>query len=122
MTAILRTKQRPNALLIGDAGVGKTQIVEELANRLVNDDPIIKNMLGDVVIYELPLSKIVSGSAFAGQLEEKLHAVIDFAKDPKNKAILFIDEIHQILGSANTSPSYSKIAQILKNRTRSRRP
>lgn len=114
VTAILRTKQRPNALLIGDAGVGKTQIVEELANRLVNDDPIIKNMLGDVVIYELPLSKIVSGSAFAGQLEEKLHAVIDFAKDPKNKAILFIDEIHQILGSANTSPSYSKIAQILK--------
>lgn len=114
ITAILRTKQRPNALLIGDAGVGKTQIVEELANRLVNDDPIIKNMLGDVIIYELPLSKIVSGAAFSGQLEEKLHHVIDFAKDPKNKAILFIDEIHQILGSANTSPAYSKIAQILK--------
>lgn len=109
----LSSKKRPNALLTGHAGVGKTQIVEELARRLVNDEPIAKALLGDAVLYELPLAKIVSGSSYVGQLEEKLYQVIEFAKNPKNKCILFIDEVHLITGS-NQSETYGKISQILK--------
>lgn len=111
--SVLASKKKPNALLTGDAGVGKTQIVEEIARRLVNDDPIVNGMLKGVTLYELPLGKIVSGSSFIGQLEEKLYQIIDFAQDPKNKAIIFIDEIHQIMGS-ETNPTYNKLAQILK--------
>lgn len=111
--SVLKTKRRPNALLIGGAGVGKTQIVEEIANRLVNNDPIVKTILGDVTIYELQLSQIVSGSSFVGQLEQKVQTIIDFAKDPDNNVILFIDEIHQIMGGSKSS-QYNQIAQIIK--------
>ncbi|MGX1195837.1 AAA family ATPase [Metabacillus sp. SLBN-84] len=112
--SVLSSKKKPNALLTGPAGVGKTQIVEEIARRIVNDDPIVNGILKDVTLYELPLGKIVSGASFVGQLEEKLYQVIDFAQDPKNKAILFIDEIHQIMGSSESNPTYNKLAQILK--------
>ncbi|MCR6108563.1 ATP-dependent Clp protease ATP-binding subunit [Salipaludibacillus agaradhaerens] len=110
---VLSSKKKPNALLTGDSGVGKTQIVEEIARRLVNDDPIVKGVLKGITIYELPLGKIVSGSSFVGQLEAKIYQVIDFAQNPKNKAIIFIDEIHQIMGS-ESNPTYNKLAQILK--------
>lgn len=111
--SVLASKKKPNALLTGPAGVGKTQIVEEIARRLVNGDPIVNGMLKGVTLYELPLGKIVSGSSFVGQLEEKLYQIIDFAQKPKNKAVIFIDEIHQIMGS-ETNPTYNKLAQILK--------
>lgn len=114
MLSILNTRNHPNVLIKGNAGVGKTQIVEEIARRLVNGDPIVNGILKGITIYELPLSNIVSGSSYVGQVEEKLKGVIDFACNPKNKIILFIDEIHQITGSSNSSPSYTKIAQILK--------
>lgn len=112
--SVLASKKKPNALLVGEAGVGKTQIVEELARRLVNDDPIVKGMLKDAVIYELSLNTLVSGASFVGQLEEKVKQVLTFAQDPKNNVILFIDEIHQITGSSDTNPTYHKIAQQLK--------
>lgn len=112
--SVLASKKKPNALITGPAGVGKTQIVEEIARRLVNGDPIVTGMLKGVTLFELPLGKIVSGSSFVGQLEEKLYQVIDFAQDPKNKAILFIDEIHQITGASESNPTYDKLAQILK--------
>lgn len=110
--SILNTKNKPNALLTGHAGVGKTQIVEEIARRLVNGDPIVSNILKGVTIYELPLAKVVSGASYVGQLEEKIYSVIDFMQDPKNNAVLFIDEIHQIMG--DKSSTYDKLAQILK--------
>lgn len=109
--AVLIGKNKPNALLIGSAGVGKTKIVEDIAFRLANDDPIIPDKLKGFTIYELPLSNIVAGSSFVGQLEEKLQCVLDFMQDKKNKAILFIDEIHLVVGDSQT---YSKIAEILK--------
>lgn len=112
--SVLSKKKKPNALLTGQAGVGKTQIVEELARRLVNNDPVVNGRLKGYTIYELPLGKIVSGSSYVGQLEEKLYSVIEFAENRKNKAILFIDEIHQITGGSNTNPTYDKITQILK--------
>lgn len=109
--AVLIGKNKPNALLIGSAGVGKTKIVEDLAFRLATDDPIIPDKLKGYTIYELPISNVVSGSSFVGQLEEKVKCVIDFMTDKKNKAILFIDEIHMIVSDSQT---YSKIAEILK--------
>ena len=109
--AILIGKDKPNALLVGAAGVGKTKIVEDIAMRIENDHPSIPSALLDSTIYELPLSNLVAGSGIVGQLEEKVNAVVDFISDPDNKAILFIDEIHQLI---NGNPSYDKIAQILK--------
>lgn len=109
--AILIGKNKPNTLLVGSAGVGKTKIVEDLAYRLASNDALIPDKLKDYTIYELPLSNIVAGSSFVGQLEEKVKAVIEFMSDKKNKAILFIDEIHMLVGDNQT---YDKIAQILK--------
>lgn len=112
--SVLSSKKKPNALLTGEAGVGKTQIVEEIARRLVNNDPIVSSLLKDSVIYDLSLNNIVSGASFIGQLEEKVKNIIEFAQNPKSKVILFIDEIHQIAGAAESNPTYSKIAQQLK--------
>lgn len=113
IVSVLQTRKKPNALMKGDAGVGKTQIVEEMARRIVNDDPIVGNLLKGVTIYELPLSSVVSGAGIVGQLEQNIEEVIDFAQDPDNNAIIFIDEIHQLMaGSSN--PTYDKIAQVLK--------
>lgn len=110
---VLISKNKPNALLVGPAGVGKTKIVEDLAFRLANNDALIPDKIKGYHIYELPLQNVVSGSSLVGQLEEKVQAVINFIADPKEKAILFIDEIHQ-LTTSSASSIYQKIAQILK--------
>ena len=102
---------KPNALLIGAAGVGKTKIVEDIARRIANDDCSIPSQIKGHTIYELPLSGIVAGSNLVGQVETKIKKIIDFASNPDNKAILFIDEIHMLKGD---SQSYDKIAQIMK--------
>lgn len=106
-------KNKPNPLLIGQAGVGKTKIVEDIACRLANDDALVPDKLKGYTIYELPISNIMSGSSLVGQLEEKVQSVVDFISDKSNKAILFIDEIHQLIGS-HSSDHYQKVAQILK--------
>lgn len=108
---ILSSAKKPNALLVGDAGVGKTQIVEEIANRIVNKDPIVSEML-DRTIYELQISSLVAGKSLVGQLEQTLEDIINFASDPQNKAVLFIDEIHQLMSDRDSTSE--KIAQILK--------
>lgn len=113
LTGVLIGKNKPNAILVGPAGTGKTKIMEDLAYRLENNDPTIPDKLMGYKIYELPLSNIVSGSSYVGQLEEKIKAVIDFASDPKERVILFIDEIHQ-LADDHAGQTYAKIAQILK--------
>ena len=102
---------KPNALLVGAAGVGKTRLVEELARLLANKAPIIPRALAGYTVYELPLSNIVSGSGLVGDVERKTKNILKFAQDPKNKAILFIDEIHMLVSDNNT---YDKIAQMLK--------
>lgn len=109
--AVLIGKNKPNALLVGPAGVGKTKIVEDIAYRIASGDPSVPDKLANCHVWELPLSNIVAGSSFVGQVEEKIKAVIDFACDPKNHVILFIDEIHQLVGDSQV---YGKIAQILK--------
>lgn len=112
LMSILNTLNHPNALLIGDAGVGKTGIVEELARLIVTKDPLAMAMLEGYTIYELPVSNIVAGKSYVGQLEQGLKALIEFASNPDNKVILFVDEIHQLM--SNQGSSNDKIAQILK--------
>ncbi len=104
-------KFKPNALLVGPAGVGKTKIVEDIARRIANNDPLIPKNLRDYTIWELPLSNIVSGSGLVGDVERKTKAVLEYAQNPNNKAILFIDEIHML---AEGNQTYDKIAQLMK--------
>lgn len=111
--SVLIGKNKPNALLVGPAGVGKTKIVEDIAYRLQNDDPLIPNALKGYTIYELPLQNVVAGASLLGEFEENVKAVVDFISNPKEKAILFIDEIHQLTEESSTT-TYKKIAQFLK--------
>lgn len=107
----LIAKNKPNAALVGPAGVGKTKIVEALAWMLANNDPLVPDQLKGKTIYELPLNSLVSGTQYRGQMEARVKAVLDFLSDPANAAIVFIDEIHQLVGR---DESYQKIAQTLK--------
>lgn len=109
--SILIGKNKPNPLLIGSAGVGKTKIIEDIAMRIANDDPLIPTQLLDSTIYELPISNLTANSMYRGQLEERVKKLIDFLKNEDNKAILFIDEIHQIVSNSSAN---NEIAQILK--------
>lgn len=111
MLSCLIGKFKSNALIVGPAGVGKTKIVEDIARRIANDDPLIPDRLKGYTIYELPISSIIAGSCYVGDTEKKAKSVIDFATDPENKVILFIDEIHLLIGG---DQSYDKIAQMLK--------
>lgn len=112
LMAVLISKTKPNAILVGPAGTGKTRVVEDLAHRLAVEDELVPEKLRGMCIYELPLSGLVAGCSLVGQVEEKVQEVLDFAEDPENHAILFIDEIHQMVKTSN--PTYEKIAQILK--------
>lgn len=96
--AALISHRKPNALLVGPAGVGKTHIVEEIARMIVANSPALPDRLRDCTVMELPLSAVVAGSSHFGELEQKVERIIDFATDPKNKIILFMDEIHQLSG------------------------
>ena len=107
----LKTHKKPNALLTGDAGVGKTGLVEELARLIVTDDPIVSSELKGYTIYELPIYSIAAGKSYVGQLEQSISDIIDFAEDPENKAIIFMDEIHQIMSGSAVN---ERISQALK--------
>lgn len=111
--SVLIGRTKPNALLVGPAGVGKTKIVEDIARRIALGDTLIPDQLKDHTVYELPISSLVAGSSLVGVLEEKVKAIVDYATHPKNKVILFMDEIHQ-LTSGSDGGTYAKIAQILK--------
>lgn len=115
MAAALISKNKPNAILLGPAGVGKTRVVEELARRIATNDPAVPPRLRNKTIYELNLSSLVAGTMYRGMMEQKLEALISFAKDPKNGVILFIDEIHQLVpADSHGSGSHEEIAQSLK--------
>lgn len=110
--SVLIGKNKPNPLLVGPAGVGKTRIAEEIARCIATQNPLIPAQLAGSTVYELPLSNLVAGAGIVGQLEERLAGLVDFATDKKNDAILFIDEIHLLQDS--NDPIYKKVSQILK--------
>lgn len=111
--AVLMGSMKPNPMLIGPAGCGKTRIVEDIARRLATDDGVPSVLKGHV-IYELSLTALVSHGGIVGSLERELNAVVDFACNPDNKAVLFIDEIHMLAAARGQNPEMARIAQILK--------
>lgn len=108
---ILSRKTKNNPVLIGEPGVGKTTIVEGLAQRIVHRD--VPDNLLDKEIWELNLSSLIAGASYQGQFEERLNQIIKTIKDSKSQIILFVDEIHQLVGMGKTSGAMDA-ANILK--------
>ena len=97
---ILARKTKNNVILLGEPGVGKTAILEGLAERIVKDD--VPTILKDKIIYELDMGALVAGAKYRGEFEERLKAVLNKIKESEGKIILFIDEIHLIVGAGRT--------------------
>ncbi|MFJ8090428.1 ATP-dependent Clp protease ATP-binding subunit [Lysinibacillus sp. NPDC095746] len=97
---ILTRKTKNNPVLIGEPGVGKTAIVEGLAQRIVKGD--VPEGLKDCILYELDMSALIAGASYRGQFEERLKGVLQEVKDSEGRIILFIDEIHTIVGAGKT--------------------
>lgn len=100
---ILSRKTKNNPVLIGEPGVGKTAIVEGLAQRIVKKD--VPESLLDKTIFELDLSALVAGAKYRGEFEERLKAVLKEVKESDGRIILFIDEIHMLVGAGKTEGS-----------------
>ena len=100
---ILSRKTKNNPVLVGEPGVGKTAIVEGLAQRIVRGD--VPEGLRERVVFSLDMTALMAGAMYRGQFEERLKAVLKKIKESEGKIILFIDEIHTIVGAGKTEGS-----------------
>ena len=100
ITRVLSRKTKNNPVLIGEAGVGKTAIVEGLALRIVKGD--VPSSLKDKTIWELDMASLVAGAKYRGEFEERLKNVLNEVKKSAGEIIMFIDEIHMIVGTGRT--------------------
>ena len=98
---VLARKTKNNVILLGEPGVGKTAIVEGLALRIVKKD--VPQSLQDKEIFELDMGALLAGAKYQGEFEERLKAVLNKIKESNHKIILFIDEIHLIVGAGRSS-------------------
>ena len=97
---ILARKTKNNVILLGEPGVGKTAIIEGLAQRIVKND--VPTTLKDKEIFELDMGALVAGAKYQGEFEERLKAVLNKIKESDHKIIMFIDEIHLIVGAGRS--------------------
>jgi ATP-dependent Clp protease ATP-binding subunit ClpC len=109
---ILCRKTKNNPVLIGDPGVGKTAIVEGLAQRIVSGK--VPAALKNKQLLQIDLSSIIAGSKYRGEFEERLKKLTDKVKKSKDTMILFIDELHNIIGAGSTEGGSMDAANILK--------
>ncbi|MFC6171525.1 ATP-dependent chaperone ClpB [Loigolactobacillus jiayinensis] len=100
---VLSRKTKNNPVLIGEPGVGKTAIVEGLAQRIVNKD--VPDNLKDKTIFSLDMGALIAGAKYRGEFEERLKGVLKAVKKSDGQIILFIDEIHNIVGAGKTEGS-----------------
>lgn len=108
---ILSRRRKNNPLYVGEAGVGKTAIAEGLAKRIVEDD--VPTVLKDAVIYSLDMGALLAGTKYRGDFEKRLKAVLK-ALEKEDHAVLFIDEIHTIIGAGSASGGAMDASNLLK--------
>jgi ATP-dependent Clp protease ATP-binding subunit ClpA len=109
---ILCRRRKNNPLLVGEAGVGKTAIAEGLAWRITQND--VPEVLADAVVYSLDMGALLAGTKYRGDFEQRLKGVLKYIKEHQTNAVLFIDEIHTLIGAGAASGGTLDASNLLK--------